>query len=100
MLLDSTLLFFSLPFFDPIPTSFIQPIKGVSCFSHDIGEEGRIGEDGTVELSVIRRRAIQLYKIGEAMHLKKVQKKKEDKKDYGFKQAFHRNYHFPMVPSH
>lgn len=69
---DSTLSFFSLPFFDPIPTSFIQPIKGVSCFSHDIGEEGRIGEDGTIELSVIKRRAIQIYKIGESMHLKKV----------------------------
>lgn len=69
--LDSTLSFFSLPFFDPIPASFIQPIKGVSCFSHDIGEEGRIGEDGTVELSVIKRRAIQIYKIGESMHLKK-----------------------------
>ncbi|KAI8640536.1 vacuolar sorting protein 39 domain 2-domain-containing protein [Parasitella parasitica] len=71
VLCDSTLLFFSLPFFDPIPTSFIQPIKGVSCFSHDIGEEDRIGEDGTVELSVIKRRAIQIYKIGESMHLKK-----------------------------
>jgi hypothetical protein len=71
-LLDSTLSFFSLPFFDPIPSSFIQPIKGVSCFSHDIGEEGRIGEDGTVELSVIKRRTIQIYKIGESMHLKKV----------------------------
>lgn len=69
---DSTLLFFSLPFFDPIPASFIQPIKGVSCFSHDIGEEGRIGEDGTVELAVIKRRAIQIYKIGESIHLKKV----------------------------
>lgn len=74
---DSTLSFFSLPFFDPIPASFIQPIKGVSCFSHDIGEEGRIGEDGTVELSVIKRRAIQIYKIGETMHLKKVRKKKK-----------------------
>ncbi|CAO0793490.1 unnamed protein product [Mucor circinelloides] len=71
VLCDSTLSFFSLPFFDPIPASFIQPIKGVSCFSHDIGEEGRIGEDGTVELSVIKRRAIQIYKIGESMHLKK-----------------------------
>ncbi|GAA5809917.1 hypothetical protein MFLAVUS_003332 [Mucor flavus] len=71
VLCDSTLSFFSLPFFDPIPTSFIQPIKGVSCFSHDIGEEGRIGEDGTVELSVVKRRAIQIYKIGESMHLKK-----------------------------
>ncbi|KAL9546656.1 hypothetical protein MBANPS3_006557 [Mucor bainieri] len=71
VLCDSTLSFFSLPFFDPIPASFIQPIKGVSCFSHDIGEEGRIGEDGTVELAVIKRRAIQIYKIGESMHLKK-----------------------------
>jgi hypothetical protein len=44
----------------------------VSCFSHDIAEEGRIGEDGTVELVVIKRRAIQIYKIGESMHLKKV----------------------------
>ncbi|KAI7897305.1 vacuolar sorting protein 39 domain 2-domain-containing protein [Mucor mucedo] len=71
VLCDSTLSFFSLPFFDPIPVPLIQPIKGVSCFSHDIGEEGRIGEDGTVELSVIKRRAIQIYKIGESMHLKK-----------------------------
>jgi hypothetical protein len=70
--LDSTLFFFSLPFFQPISTSIIQPIKGVSCFSHDIAEEGRIGEDGTVELVVIKRRAIQIYKIDESMHLKKV----------------------------
>ncbi|KAI9472064.1 MAG: CNH domain-containing protein [Benjaminiella poitrasii] len=72
VLCDSTLSFFSLPFLDPIPSSVIQPIKNVSCFTHDIGEEGRIGEDGTVELCVIKRRAIQLYKIGgESMHLKK-----------------------------
>lgn len=71
VLCDSSLSFFSLPFFDPIPVSLIQPIKGVSCFSHDIGEEGRIGEDGTVELTVIKRRAIQIYKIGESMHIKK-----------------------------
>jgi hypothetical protein len=60
-----------LPFFEAIPSSFIQPIKGVSCFSHDIGQEDRIGDDGTVELIVVKRRAIQIYKIGESMHLKK-----------------------------
>lgn len=71
-LLDATLLFFSLPFFDQISASFIPPVKGVSCFSHDIAEEGRIGEDGTVELVVVKKRAIQIYKIGESMHLKRV----------------------------
>lgn len=69
---DSTLLFFSLPFFDPISASFIPPIKGVTCFSHDIAEEGRIGEDGTVELIVVKRRALQIYKVGESMYLKRV----------------------------
>ncbi|KAG1471819.1 hypothetical protein G6F56_001908 [Rhizopus delemar] len=34
-------------------------------------EEGRIGEDGTVELVVVKKRAIQIYKIGESMHLKR-----------------------------
>ncbi|KAI8988123.1 hypothetical protein BDF20DRAFT_970210 [Mycotypha africana] len=71
VLCDATLLFFSLPFFEPIPASFIQPIKGVFCFSHDVGEEGRIGEDGTVELVVVKRRTMQIYKIGETVHLKK-----------------------------
>ncbi|KAL4211163.1 vacuolar sorting protein 39 domain 2-domain-containing protein [Rhizopus microsporus] len=71
VLCDSTLLFFSLPFFDPISASFIPPIKGVTCFSHDIAEEGRIGEDGTVELIVVKRRALQIYKVGESMYLKR-----------------------------
>ncbi|KAG1464110.1 hypothetical protein G6F46_003095 [Rhizopus delemar] len=34
-------------------------------------EEGRIGEDGTVELVVVKKRAIQIYKIGESMHIKR-----------------------------
>ncbi|KAI8346357.1 hypothetical protein EDC96DRAFT_521434 [Choanephora cucurbitarum] len=71
VLCDSTLSFFSLPFLDPIPTSFIQPIKGVACFTHDVCEEGRIGDDGTIELTVVKRRSVQIYKIGESMYLKK-----------------------------
>ncbi|KAI8384808.1 uncharacterized protein BYT42DRAFT_603782 [Radiomyces spectabilis] len=71
VLCDSTLSFYSLPFLDPIPVSLVTPIKGVSCFSHDLAMEGRIGEDGTVGLCVIKRRAIQIYKIGETMQLKK-----------------------------
>ncbi|KAG1170351.1 hypothetical protein G6F70_007735 [Rhizopus microsporus] len=34
-------------------------------------EEGRIGEDGTVELIVVKRRALQIYKVGESMYLKR-----------------------------
>lgn len=70
--IDSTLSFYTLPFFDPIPVSIIPHIKGVSCFSHDASEDGRIGEDGTIKLCVIKRRIIQLYKIGELVQLKKV----------------------------
>lgn len=102
-LIDSTLSFFSLPFFDPIPVSLIQPIKGVSCFSHDIGEEGRIGEDGTVELSVVKRRAIQIYKIGESMHFKKVPPFFLLKKMLFLKpnkQIMNRNYHCQMEHLH
>ncbi|CAO3664445.1 unnamed protein product [Umbelopsis vinacea] len=71
VLCDSTLSFYTLPFFDPIPVSIIPHIKGVSCFSHDASEDGRIGEDGTIKLCVIKRRIIQLYKIGELVQLKK-----------------------------
>ncbi|KAI8994624.1 hypothetical protein BDB01DRAFT_846646 [Pilobolus umbonatus] len=71
VLCDSILSFFSLPFFELIPASFIPPIKGVSCFTHDIGEEDKIGEDGTVEIAVVKRRNVHIYKIGESMHLKK-----------------------------
>ncbi|KAI9031812.1 hypothetical protein CLU79DRAFT_730299 [Phycomyces nitens] len=71
VLCDSVLSFYTLPFFDSIPVSTIPHIKGVSCFSHDAAEEGRIGEDGTVELCVVKRRVIQVLKIGELAHLKK-----------------------------
>ncbi|KAL0078710.1 hypothetical protein F4703DRAFT_1796795 [Phycomyces blakesleeanus] len=71
VLCDSILSFYTLPFFDPIPVSLIPHIKGVSCFSHDAAEEGRIGEDGTIELCVVKRRVVQVLKIGEHAHLRK-----------------------------
>ncbi|KAI8139926.1 hypothetical protein BJV82DRAFT_625529 [Fennellomyces sp. T-0311] len=71
VLCDSTLSFYSLPFFDPIPVSVIPHIKGVACFSHDVAEEGRIGEDGTIELCIVKRRVLQVLKIGELVHTKK-----------------------------
>ncbi|KAI7862980.1 hypothetical protein BDF14DRAFT_1745752 [Spinellus fusiger] len=71
VLCDSILSFYSLPFFDPIPISLIPHIKGVSCFSHDAAEEVHIGEDGTVELCVVKRRVVQVLKIGELVQLKK-----------------------------
>ena len=73
LFLDSTLSFYSLPFFDPIPVSLIPQIKGVACFSHDVAEEGRIGEDGTIELCIVKRRVLQILKIGELVQMKKVQ---------------------------
>ncbi|RUP14376.1 hypothetical protein BC936DRAFT_139679 [Jimgerdemannia flammicorona] len=66
VLCDSTISFYLLPFFDPIPPVMVQHIKGVTCFSHDIAED-RIGDDGTIKLCVVKRRSIQLYKIGELM---------------------------------
>ncbi|KAI7847334.1 hypothetical protein BDC45DRAFT_542029 [Circinella umbellata] len=71
VLCDSTLSFYSLPFFDPIPVSLIPQIKGVACFSHDVAEEGRIGEDGTIELCIVKRRVLQILKIGELVQMKK-----------------------------
>ncbi|KAI8342937.1 CNH domain-containing protein [Chlamydoabsidia padenii] len=71
VLCDSTLSFYSLPFFDPLPVSLIPPIKGVSCFTHDAAEEGKIGMDGTIELCVVKRRVLQIYKIGEFLQMKK-----------------------------
>ncbi|CAO3595317.1 unnamed protein product [Absidia cylindrospora] len=71
VLCDSTLSFYSLPFFDPMPVSLLAPIKGVSCFTHDAAEEGKIGPDGTIELCVVRRRVLQIYKMGEFLHMKK-----------------------------
>jgi hypothetical protein len=61
-----------LPFFEPLPVSLIPPIKGVSCFTHDAAEEGKIGVDGTMELCVVKRRVVQIYKIGEFLQMKKV----------------------------
>lgn len=72
ILTDSTLSFYSLPFFDPIPVSLISHIKGVACFAHNIAQEGAIGEDGTVELCVVKRRVLQIYKIGEQVQKEKV----------------------------
>lgn len=69
---DSTLSFYTLPFFEPIPTTTVQHIKGVTCFCHDVSEEGRIGDDGTIKLCVVKRRIIQLYKIGEMMAMERV----------------------------
>ncbi|KAI8093371.1 uncharacterized protein BX664DRAFT_357822 [Halteromyces radiatus] len=71
VLCDSTLSFYSLPFFDPMPVSSIAPIKGVSSFTHDAAEEGRIGVDGTIELCVVKRRVMQIYKMGEFLQMKK-----------------------------
>ncbi|SAM07114.1 hypothetical protein [Absidia glauca] len=71
VLCDSTLSFYSLPFFEPLPVSLIPPIKGVSCFTHDAAEEGKIGVDGTMELCVVKRRVVQIYKIGEFLQMKK-----------------------------
>ncbi|KAI9308017.1 hypothetical protein BJ944DRAFT_260999 [Cunninghamella echinulata] len=71
VLCDSTLTFYSLPFFDPMPVTFIAPIKGVLCFTHDAAEEGRIGADGTIELCVVKRRVMQIFKLGEFLQLKK-----------------------------
>ncbi|CAM0141457.1 hypothetical protein VKS41_003834 [Umbelopsis sp. WA50703] len=71
VLCDSTISFYTLPFFEPIPVSIIPQIKGVSCFTHDTAQDGQIGEDGTIKLCVIKRRMIQLYKIGELVQLKK-----------------------------
>lgn len=69
---DSTLSFYWLPAFAPIPVSSIPHIKGVSCFAHNVAEEGRIGEDGTIELCVVKRRVLQIYKVGELVQIKKV----------------------------
>ncbi|ORX54477.1 hypothetical protein DM01DRAFT_1321815 [Hesseltinella vesiculosa] len=71
VLQDSTLFFFSLPFFTPISHQTIAPIKGVSCFTHDIAQDGKIGQDGTVELCIVKRRSMQLYKLGEFLQYKK-----------------------------
>ncbi|KAI9323408.1 hypothetical protein BX666DRAFT_56103 [Dichotomocladium elegans] len=68
---DSTLSFYWLPDFSPISVSTVPHIKGVSCFAHDVAEEGRIGEDGTIELCVAKRRVLQIYKIGEHVQMKK-----------------------------
>lgn len=74
----------------------------MTCFSHDIAEEGRIGEDGTVELVVVKKRAIQIYKIGESMHIKRVIKKILSCIRYVLISVsiFIRNYHLQMVLSH
>ncbi|KAI9491304.1 hypothetical protein BDB00DRAFT_509529 [Zychaea mexicana] len=71
VLCDSTLSFYSLPFFDPIPVALVPQIKGVACFAHDVAEEGRIGEDGTIELCIVKRRVLQILKIGELVQMKK-----------------------------
>ncbi|KAJ8655866.1 hypothetical protein O0I10_008530 [Lichtheimia ornata] len=71
VLCDSTLSFYWLPAFAPIPVSSIPHIKGVSCFAHNVAEEGRIGEDGTIELCVVKRRVLQIYKVGELVQIKK-----------------------------
>lgn len=74
----------------------------MTCFSHDIAEEGRIGEDGTVELVVVKKRAIQIYKIGESMHIKRVTKRILSCIRYVliYVSIFTRNYHLQMVLSH
>lgn len=55
-----------------MPVTFIAPIKGVLCFTHDAAEEEKIGKDGTIELCVVKRRVLQIYKLGEFLQMKKV----------------------------
>ncbi|RUS20562.1 hypothetical protein BC937DRAFT_94937 [Endogone sp. FLAS-F59071] len=69
---DSTLSFYTLlPFFDAIPTTIVQHIKGVTCFCHDVAEEGRVADDGTIKLCVVKRRSIQIYKMAELVTMER-----------------------------
>lgn len=61
--LDSSLTFYSLPDFQPLPPQTFPPIKGVTAFCEDSAQSGYTSEDGSVRLCVTKRRIIQFYSL-------------------------------------
>ncbi|CAG8462104.1 4245_t:CDS:10 [Rhizophagus irregularis] len=63
VILYSTLSFYSLPEIIALPTPDFQPIRGVTCFCHDISMEGKTEEDGSVRICVMKKRMLHIYSL-------------------------------------
>ncbi|RHZ85679.1 hypothetical protein Glove_63g27 [Diversispora epigaea] len=63
VLCDTALSFYLLPNMEQLPTTNFPVIKGVTCFCHDVSMEGKIEEDGSVKICVMKRRMIHIYSI-------------------------------------
>jgi vacuolar protein sorting-associated protein 3 len=46
-----------------LPTANFPLIKGVTCFCHDISKEGKIEQDGSVKICVIKKRTLHIYSL-------------------------------------
>ncbi|CAG8578176.1 17554_t:CDS:10, partial [Acaulospora colombiana] len=60
---DSTLSAYALPNMDPLPASDFPPIKGVTCFCHDISMEGKTEHDGSVRFCAMKKRMMHIFSI-------------------------------------
>ncbi|KAL1917008.1 uncharacterized protein VTP21DRAFT_5206 [Calcarisporiella thermophila] len=71
VLCDSSISFYSLPDFEPLPTANYPIIRGITFFCYDVSREGETEPDGSVRICAIKRRVIHFYRVNQGLFMER-----------------------------